>query len=276
MHPTLHVLALFTVTVLLDDVSGHLFPPAISHMLTDELALPKDYRRQSDSSAQCISDKLDAAFAGDNAFASNCRFLEFELEGVIINDTSSLQSTINSYYSTFCIPECGNVIIDAYNDCGIGTGEFSLPVYVDFLIGLCGTNKNGEKCYQKYGDAIDLLINVTYCYFDYTANDVCNCRSELLEAVREQGCCHNVYHDFNHIWQAHIIADDLYDACNVDLPTGCNNSPITAGNSPTAADNRPTTTGNNRTTTEESGHGVMTRIALVPLISVLIFSVVFG
>ena len=272
MHPTVRVLVFFTATVLLDDVSGHLFPQAISHMLRDELTknmeLPKDYKRQSDSSIQCVSDKLDAAFEGGNSpIASDCRRVEVELERYDFSDTSSLQSTINSYFSTFCIPECGKVIIDAYNDCEIHVaGEL-----VDFAIGLCGTNQNGEKCYEKYGDAIDLIFDVGYCYGDYATNGVCNCRSELLEAVREQGCCHNVYYDYvNYLWQqqGYIKADELYDACNVDLPTGCNNSPITAVNKPTRA--------GNSTTTEESDHGVMTQVALVPLISVSIFSVVLG
>ena len=255
MHPTVHVLVLFAATVLPDDVSSHLFPPAISHMLTDELTenmeIPKDYKRQLDSSLQCVRDKLDAAFAGDNSqFASDCRFLEFELEGIDFNDTSSLRSAINSFYSTFCIPECGDVVVDAYNDCGIGDGEFS--VHVNFLIGLCGTNQNGEKCYQKYGYAINLIFDVAYCYGDYTDNNACNCRSELVEAVKELGCCHNIYHDYvNYLWQDQIKADELYDACNVDLPTGCNNSPITAGD-------------------------VVTQVALVPLMSVLIFSVLLG
>ena len=132
----------------------------------------------------------------------------------------------------------------------------------------------------KCGDAIDLIFDVAYCYGDYTANDVCNCRSELLEAVREQGCCHNVYYDYvNYLWQqqGYIKADELYDACNVDLPTGCNNSPIAAGNKPTTVTTRnSTTTADDSTTTEESGHGVMTQVALVPLISVSIFSVVLG
>ena len=255
MHPTVYVLVLFTATILLEDVSGHLFPQAISHMLRDELTknmeLPKDYKRQSDSSIQCVSDKLDAAFEGDNsAIASDCRRLEVELEGNHFSYTSSLQSTINSYYSTFCMPECGKVIIDVYKDCEIA-GEF-----VDFLIGLCGTNQNGEKCYEKFGDGIDQIVDVGYCYGNYATTGVCTCRSELLEAVREQGCCHNVYYDYaNYFWQqqGYIKADELYDACNVDLPTGCNNSPIGAGTS-----------------------GVMTGVALVTLTSSLIFSVVLG
>lgn len=249
----LTVLVLFTATVLLHGVSGHLFPRAIPHVLTKKMELTKDYKRQSDI-AQCVNDRIDAAFPGnDSDFVSDCRYSareEFEL--IDLPDIPDLQSIINSVFRPFCIPECGNVIIDAYNDCGYFE-LIGLSGVDDFLIGLCGTNQNGDFCYERYGDAIDLVSSEESCYGDYLATDECNCRSVLLDGVEEQGCCLDAYHDFFNDNDGFVKADELYDACNVDLPTGCNNSPITAGS------------------------GVITQVApLVTLISALIFSVVLG
>lgn len=251
MH--LIVLVLFTATALLDDVSGHVFPPTISHMRTKSMDLPR-YKRQGDTE-QCVNDKLDAAFSGDNSnfVVSNCKLSARELLKLI--DTSDSQSTINSIFGTFCDPECGNVIIDAFNDCG-HFEQAGVSNLKGFIIGLCGTNQNGDICYQIYDDAIFQLYSEQNCYnFNYIILGTCTgCRNTLSQGVKEQGCCLNTYHNFvsnaGAGWDySYAKADELYDACNVNLPKGCNNSPI-AG----------------------SGHGLMPQVALVTVMSVLIFS----
>lgn len=254
MHPTLFVL--LTAMVLLHGVSGHLFPRAIPHMLTKDMALPKDFKRQTDI-VQCVNDRIDAAFPGNNSqFVSDCRYSateEFDL--VDITDTENLQPLITSVFRTFCIAECGNVIIDAYNDCGY-FDQLGLPGIETFLISLCGTNQNGDICYQVYGDALDFLTSEGSCYNSYTVSDQCSCQSELTNGVSEQGCCLDAYHDFRADVASSVGADvnidELYNACNVDLPTGCNNSPITAGS------------------------GFVPHVTLISLISALICTVVLG
>lgn len=236
------VFVLFAAAVLLNDVSGH---GATSHMETKNAELPKDYKRHTDT-IRCVNDKLDDAFSGDNsALASNCRDSAEEL--LDFTDTYYSQSEITSVFRTFCNPKCGNVIIDAFNDC-----EYSEHIEIsgleNFFIGLCGTNQNGDTCYEIYRDAIDHLSTEQNCYTYYSQ---CYCRSELLEGVGEQGCCLNAYHNYKY---SRPVA--VYQTCNVDLPTGCNNSPVTAEGA--------------------RGHGVMPQVALVTLISVLIFSVLIG
>ena len=227
------MLVLLTATVLLHEVSG-LFPRAIPHILTKDVELPKkEYKRQTDI-VQCVNDKLDAAFPGNNSrFVADCRYSateEFEL--VDLTDSSNLQSLITSVFRTFCIAECGNVIMDAYNDCGY-FDQIGLPGIEEFLIGLCGTNQYGDICYQLYSDALDLVTSEGSCYNYYVAYDQCDCRSTLLNGVAEQDCCLDVYHDFRadigSSVGSNVKISELYDACNVELPTGCNNSPITSG-----------------------------------------------
>lgn len=254
MHSAM--LVLLTATVLLHEVSG-LFPRAIPHILTKDMKLPaREYKRQTDI-VQCVNDKLDDAFPGNNSrFVADCRYSateEFEL--IDLTDTSNLQSLITSVFRTFCIAECGNVIMDAYNDCGY-FDQIGLPGIEEFLIGLCGTNQNGDICYQIYGDALDLITAEGTCYNYYVAYDQCNCRSTLLNGVDEQDCCLDAYHDFRadiaSSLGSNVKVGDLYDACNVELPSGCNNSPITSGNS------------------------LMIQITFITLLLALIFTIVLG
>ena len=256
MH--LIVLVLFTATALFDDVSGYVFPPTISHLRTKSMDFPR-YKRQEDT-VQCVNNKLDTAFSGENSnFGFNCKRSARELDDYI--DTSDYsQATITSIFSTFCDPDCGNVIIDAFNDCG--HFEQGVSNLRDFIIGLCGTNQNGDICYQIYSASIYQLTSERSCYNRYNYNtygyNYCapSCRNTLSEGVQERGCCLNAFHNFvsSAGWDySYAKADELYDACNIDLPTGCNNSPITG-----------------------SGRGVMFQVPLVTVMSVLIFSFFLG
>lgn len=237
MYSTAFV-TLFATMVLLNRVSGHLFQRAIPHVLTKYVKLPKDYKRQ----VECVNDKFDAAFQRSNSSSvSDCKsstLEDIDSEINFTNDTSRFQLQI---FHTLCIPECGNVFLDVLSQCGYFE-EFS--GFKDLLIGLCGTNQNGDNCYQMlHGNTIDVMDS---CYESYLASDVCNCRSELLEGVRKQGCCFNVYHDFLAGIGNFVKLDKFYDVCDVHLPTGCNNSPI--------------------------GIGLMPQVVVAILISVLIFS----
>ena len=251
MH--LIVLVLFTATVLLDDVSGHVFPPS-TRTKSRSMDLPR-YKRHVDTE-QCVNDKLDAAFSRDDSnIVSNCELSARELVDFI--DTSYYsQSKITSIFSTFCDPDCGNVIIDALDECE-HFEQAGVSNLRDFIIGLCGTNQNGDICYQVYYDANNQLSSEQHCYtlYSYTSCTP-GCRNTLSEGVKERGCCLNAYHNFvsNAGYRlSYAEANELYGDCNVDLPTGCNNSPIA-----------------------DSGHGVMPQVALVTLMSVLIFSFFLG
>ena len=168
--------------------------------------------------AKCVSDRLDAAFPGNtSSFVSNCKVaaeMDFEVD---TSDTASLQAVVNTVFSVLCVPECGNVARDVYNDCGV------FPSIVELKGGLCGTNENGDSCYQIYGNALDLIESEIAC----TRSRQCTCQSELVEGVSEQGCCINVYHDFiSGLGFFNYNPRGLYAVCNVNLPADCNNSTL--------------------------------------------------
>ena len=249
MQPTVLIVAV----LLLHGVSGHLFQQVLLHKLTKPL--PKYHTRQLDADVDKFIDKRLEAAVRDRSFSSS-RASSCEIDdNVDYNDTT--QEEFNAVYSVFCRPECGNTILRIYESIGLFNegGLFSR----EFFIGLCGTNENGDKCYESYVDTLNkTFIPQIFCY----NNSECNCRSTLLEAVEEGGCCLNLYQYF------HLFGEDrlttLYDDCDVDFPSGCNNSTIRSNNSPKGSNDSPT------------GSGFMPQFALVTLIFALIFSVVFS
>ena len=213
-----------TATVLLHGVSCHLFPQAVLNQLVTNVELPKQYKRQTTNElVVCVSDKLDAAFHGNTSrFVSECKFAATFL------DTSNLTSLITSIFRTFCVRDCGDVVLDAYNDCGVFDVGFRGTE--ELIVGLCGTNGNGDLCYTLYSEGVTLINTESSCYGSYISSGVCSCRSDLSDAVDEQGCCVDIYHDFI-AGLGTYDPDRLYDDCNVNSPPSCNNSPLTASDS---------------------------------------------
>ena len=153
------------------------------------------------------------------------------------SDRSELQSQINSIYRTVCIRECGVVILDVYNQCGVYD---TLPGGEKFAVDLCGTNQNGDVCYELYTNGVDLLTTEASCYRSYTITRTCSCRSSLSAGITTQGCCTDAYHDLVDISAASYSPATLYSVCNVNSPEGCNNSPLITTTRPPAT--RPPTT----------------------------------
>ena len=179
----------------------------------------KMYKRQ-DTDAEtreraCALDRFEAFYRGNNTnFVTECRsvatmLLDFDLTGT---DPSSI-----NIYRTFCIPDCGNVVLDAYDACK----AFDSREQRNFFVGLCGFNENGNVCYELFSESISLITLIMSCTMD------CDCRN-ISEKVKQQGCCFNdivngpdddVFDDLD--------LDNVYDECNVTvLETGCNNSTL--------------------------------------------------
>ena len=241
MHPTVLVVAV----LLLHGVSGHLFQRALPYELTKHMQLHKVHKRESDVD-ECIEGKITRAFQNNLTLAAVCNFAGEGAEEEFDDDDLS-QPEINAVYSVICRPECGNVFLSAADDCGYFKGENA--TLRDAIIGLCGTNQDGDKCYEIFIDAEEILDSQESCYLSYLEDKECDCKNELQEAVRDQGCCLDIYYDVIEK-ESGDKPSNLYDVCDVNYPSGCNNSPI--------------------------GSGFMPQVALVTLIFALIFSVVLG
>ena len=87
------------------------------------------------------------------------------------------QSEIDRLFRELCRPECGNAVLEAYEDCGeIDQNE---QYIVEFITSLCGTNQNGGTCYQFYDSARDHALIEATCFNDYDNSGTCMCQSEL-------------------------------------------------------------------------------------------------
>ena len=187
----------------------------------------KAYKRQT----ACIRDELDTA-----GVSNACKLID---PTVVVDDINTIsQSEINNIFGEICSPECGDAILEAYENCGeIKKDE---QFIVEFITSLCGTNKNGMRCYLLFDSARDHSSIEASCFDEFTNHGVCTCQPELLEEVEEQGCCLETCQDFF----TGIFPDydplALYNECNVNRPEGCNNSPL--GNSSVSLVSTITTT----------------------------------
>ena len=226
MHSSLVIVC--SAMVLLHGVSCYLFPQAV----LNQVGFPKVYKRQTDSDEmaqqQCVLDKFDAVFQGnDSSFVRECRAVETAGNELDFSDPSQ-KYNISSILRTFCIPDCGNVIIDANDACG----ELESPEQKEYLIALCGANKNGSFCYDIFTSGLLLIQTEISCFIDSKS---CNCL-RISEGVAEQGCCINAHQDFfNSLDKVNYNPGEVYGACNIDLPAGCNNSPLQTSSSPPQA-----------------------------------------
>ena len=147
------------------------------------------------------------------------------------NDTFDAQVGLNIAFRLFCTPECGNAIIQANEDCGVFDDS---PWVKDLLVGFCSTNAKDQPCYNFFFDFLTFFNETELkCYVFSKLKESCDCKGELSPVVDELGCCITVYHDaFMEIAEEVDIGfpykpEELYtEYCDVDLPRGCNNSPL--------------------------------------------------
>ena len=177
------------------------------------------YKRGLLDGQKCVDETLE-----ENGIDLKCEASadeELELDFTSLEDS---QPAIDSAFSVFCEPECGNAVLDAMIECKVFKEETGI---FDLFIGLCGTNVNGERCYEHFISAMIHIQTEAICFANYSTRGVCECEAELSQEVADQGCCLDTFHEF--ITTAVNLPYDpreLYDECGVDIPGGCSNSPV--------------------------------------------------
>ena len=226
MDPSAVILC--TTMLLLNGGSCHLIPQPPDH---DSLTSVDHHKRQNPTELQqCITAKLNFAFRRNTSrFVSDCRLAAMQAVIIDRSDAINLKSRIYTTFPTFCIPECGDVVLDAYKACGYFDVSL-LPGIEKFTTSLCGTNKNGDKCYRHYANASSLYNFVVSCFNYQSRYSACRptCISQISGNVSEQGCCFDVYYN--------LISDaddsrEIYGVCSSNIPTDTeckNNSPISS------------------------------------------------
>jgi hypothetical protein len=179
--------------------------------------------RQADVTSpqeQCVLDRFDAEFfdGGDAQLARACReYITSAQRQLRPNFTDpNYQNEANREYGTLCIPECGTFLLEAFQEC-----DFFHPKLIVYLRDLCGTNSNGDKCYEI------IVKSALHTGVELSCDaDTCDCKKALTEGVEEQGCCINAVHEYLVDFRIETNPRQLYEACDVELPDNCGNSPL--------------------------------------------------
>ena len=198
---------LCTATVLLHGVSCQPFPRAIFEQVTNTLEVHK--RQNADAAEmaqQCVLERFDSIYQGNNSrLVTECRSVALLQEGL---NPSDGQAYINTRFRTLCIPGCGNVLLDVYDECG----AFISPHERSLMASICSYNRNGDYCYEFLLETRILLAIAARCTIDrspfYDAL-TCNC-SAISEGAEKQGCCYaDISNNFINLWKAIGFVGDL-------------------------------------------------------------------
>ena len=215
------IVALCTAMVLFHGIHCHLFPQVI----LGQVGASKVNKRQADDDdmlVQCALEKFNTFYQGNTSnIVSQCRSIFTSGLDFVSDDDSAVLD-----FRTLCMPECGNVVIDAFIACGASREDGNT------VAAFCGSNDDGDTCYEIYSGSIDLLGNALSC----SAETGCDCGS-ISEEVRRQGCCivalnDNVNRQDDSVFGEDFDLNKVYANCNIDVPErGCNNSPLSGGSS---------------------------------------------
>ena len=182
-------------------------------------------RQTTDQDDECVEAKLNKTLPGTECEAG-VKVIEQTLDDAF-NEAEDNQVLFNLIFQLICIPECGNVFLQAAAECETFLDE--IPGSGEFFVGLCANNQ-GTPCYTYFDSAINASIDVAVCYSVYQQTETCQCEDELKSAVESQGCCLTVYQNFVQISAAasgfEYNPNEVYGYCNVRNPGDCSNSPL--------------------------------------------------
>ena len=177
--------------------------------------------RQTEQQQQCVSEQIDEHFS-DNSQYVECSemFTDNDLEFSDEQTDEEKQAMLDQYFELLCNTECGDFIFAVSEECGAGDVS-----KIQTVKAFCGSNSNEDICYERfidYSNYYDIELNCTLD--NLFISETCECQSELETAVDDLGCCIDAYHQlFIMVNEGSYDPRDIYDSCDVDLPTGCTN-----------------------------------------------------
>ena len=178
-------------------------------------------RQTEQQQQQCVSEQLDEHFS-DNSQYVECRemFTNNNLEFSDEQTDEEQQAMFDQYFELLCNTECGDFIFAVSEECEIGDAS-----EIQALKAFCGSNSNEDICYELFIDYSNYLGIELNCTVDkLSISGTCECQSELETAVDDLGCCIDAFHQLIIIIiEGSFDPRDIYDSCDVDLPTGCTN-----------------------------------------------------
>ena len=119
-------------------------------------------------------DKIDSYFRGNTSiFVKTCKNAALQEVQIHSSSVAAIQQQVEQFYEVYCVPDCGNVINNVLNQCGVYSSSFSGTEKLN--ADMCGTNEDGTKCYQLYSNAYELIQTEASCYQGIISTGLCTC-----------------------------------------------------------------------------------------------------
>lgn len=171
-----------------------------------------------------ISDELD-----ENDL--DCLGVVVQLQN-LYNSSDVVDSISSSVrFSEFCLPSCGQVIIDSWQSCN---AYVEVEDVANLLIGMCASNE-GTPCYNYYDELFAYFDGGLSCYMSLKSTGQCSsdCATGTRDGVESYGCCVNVAirYELPYTNYTEEDANKLFSTCDVSRPDSCKNSPLMAPSS---------------------------------------------
>ena len=181
--------------------------------------LPFSNLRRQTQQQQCVLEQIDEHFSDNSQYVECTEMLtNNDLELSDEQTDEEQQAMVDQYFELLCTTECGDFIFAVSEECGVGDAS-----EIQAVKAFCGSNSNEDICYELFTDYFNYYDIEVDCTVDNFSSGTCECQSELETAVDDLGCCIDAYHQLLVNQQVSINPRDIYDSCDVDLPTGCTN-----------------------------------------------------
>ena len=108
-------------------------PLSVHKTITDNL----NVKRQTPEQDGCVEAKVNQTLPGSKCEAHvNC--IEIALK---LKKPKMTKDFLNLAFQVYCKPECGNLFLEAYEECGVLD---NVPGFWEFFIGICSNNQCKE------------------------------------------------------------------------------------------------------------------------------------
>ena len=215
------VVLLFIALVNVAESHSKIHPLSVHKTITENL----NVKRQTPEQNGCVEAKVNQTLPGSECEA-RVNDIEIALNDAV-EEVEDDQDFLNLAFQVFCKPECGNLFLETYEECGVLD---DVPGFGELFIGICSNNQ-GTPCYSYFYSAINASTDTAFCYLNYQQTQTCQCEDKLKSAVESQGCCLTVYQNFFQTSAAskglEYNPNEVYGYCNVRDPGSCSNSTLT-------------------------------------------------
>ena len=138
-----------------------------------------------------------------------------------VDDVIDAIGTRLDLFDTFCMPSCGQAIINAWGTCNVYYDD--VKSVGELLINLCSSNY-GRPCYKYYKELVE-GFNPSTCQASLQSGWCSTeCRNYMISNVQSYGCCINVpiqFLDATDPADVNAGANTLFTNCYITRPPSC-------------------------------------------------------